>query len=260
MSILRETSIVPRGTLKFLATFGGKNPYGEPIWRLVVASDVWIKRWGVYRDWDKNLSVAERGGLNLEFSPDRVAAVNADFGGQTVSLGEAAPVDVMHYNNKPEREVVECREVHLYPNLKGWVVEKWFPAGSKMIGSREEWESYKAADGMTSINGEYPERGEYVMIYGPYNYLPTEDQLRTWIGKYHNDLNLLTGTVEQRALAADAEFNDVEDEKWKKNRAEYNYMMADVWKTVAKSGSLGISRFRQQLAKQAGVTEHIGIL
>lgn len=260
MSILRSTGIVPRGTEKFLEVFGGKNPYGQPIWRLVVASDVWIKRWGVYRDWDKNLSVAERGGMNFSPSPDRLVEVNADLAGNTVSMGQAPPIDVVRYQNKPTREVVECREVHLYPNLKGWIVEKWFPAGSKMVGTREEWESFKAADGVTPINGEYPERGEYVMIYGPYNYLPAEDQLRTWIGKYHNDLGLLTGTQQQRALAADAEFNDRESVRWQKERAEYNYMMSNTWKTIANSSSLGISRFRQQLAKQAGITEHIGIL
>ena len=43
--------IVPSATQRFLTSYGGKNPFGKPQWRLLVGSDRLVKESGVYRDW-----------------------------------------------------------------------------------------------------------------------------------------------------------------------------------------------------------------
>jgi hypothetical protein len=109
--------IVPSATQRFLTSYGGKNPFGKPQWRLLVGSDRLVKESGVYRDWAPGLSTAEKGGLNFQPNPD------------------APGCNFSRHDNRPLRVVTEMREVKKYPHARvdsGEVVpclELWHPGG-----------------------------------------------------------------------------------------------------------------------------------
>ena len=57
--------IVPRAIQEFLTRYGGKSPFEQPQWRLLVGSDRLVKEAGVYRDWADGLTTAEKGGMRF---------------------------------------------------------------------------------------------------------------------------------------------------------------------------------------------------
>ena len=258
MSFIKETQVVPSNLQSYLTRLGGKNPYGKPNWRLVFSHDVWVKEAGVYRDWDENLTTAERGGFNFEQTEEKMYA---QIGGKAFEeLGEQPQWAALRHDNKPIRTVVEVRENQRYPMLDGWIMELWFPAFK--YGSPEHWYSFKAVDGATSMLGEYPHEGDYEMIYGPYPRQPSIAQMELWVRKYHVDREnmRMTGTPKQRAIEYVDRYERHQKEQWGKRRLEYQAEMMDIWKSVATSGSLEMNRYRQELATQAGQTSHVGTL
>lgn len=232
--------VVPRATERFLKSYGGKNPFGGPKWRLIVASDRMIKEAGVYRDWAEGLSTAEKGGLNFQPNPD------------------APGCNFERFGNRPIRVVTEMREVRKYPQSEGWILERWFPASS--YGTQAEWYSYKAIDGFTPMLGPYPECGDYEFVVGPWLHVPSIDVLERRISEYTNAQANKKGTPESRAAEYMQRYREQEELDEKKRKAEYALMMADHLSPM-KSGSLAASRWRQDLARQTGnANEHIGIL
>lgn len=232
--------VVPQATQRFLTRFGGKTPYGQPHWRLIVGSDRMVKEAGVWRDWADGLSTAEKGGLNFSPNPD------------------APGCNFHRHTNKPIRVVTEMREVCKYPHAQGWVLEKWFPASS--YGTQAEWYSYKAVDGFTPMLGPYPERGDYEMAYGPWGKIPTTDVLQKYIGMYASGINNRRGSPESRAQEYLLRYQYEEEQAETKRKAEYEAMMRDHISPLH-SSSLAASRWRQDLAARTGNgNEHIGIL
>ena len=226
--------IVPSSTARFLVSFGGRNPFDKPQWRLLVSSDRRVKESGVYRDWAAGLSTAEKGGLNFEGCRFR------------------------RHDNRPLRVVTEMREVRKYPHVEGWILERWFPASS--YGTQAEWYSYKAVDGFTPMLGPYPECGDYEMVYGPWAKAPSTDTLQGLISKYSHGVNSRRGTAESRAQEYLLRYQYEEEQAELKRKAEYEAMMRDHISPLH-SGSLAASRWRQDLARRTGNGhEHIGIL
>jgi hypothetical protein len=231
---------VPRATERFLVSYGGKNPFGKPKWRLVVASERLIKEAGVYRDWAEGLSTAEKGGLNFSPNPD------------------APGCNFQRYDNKPIRVVTEMREVRKYPQAEGWILENWWPASR--YGTREEWHSYKAVDGITPMLGPYPECGDYEFIFALGLRLPTIATLESHISKYVNTQANKKGTPEQRAREYMQRYQEQLEQEEQKRTLEYEAQFRDHL-TPLHSGSLAASRWRQELAARTGNrNEHIGIL
>lgn len=218
--------VVPSDVKEFLRVYGGVNPYGKPLFRLIVASDRLVKEAGVYRDWDKNLAVAERGGL-----PGT--------------------------HNKPTRVVTEMREVCKYPHMEGWILEKWFPAST--YGTRDTWEGFVAVDGFTPCLGPYPAEGDYEVLLGPWPRVPSLSTLRSVIRGNVAAIENRSGTPESRAreYINRKEFEDKQKEDARKK--EMNAQFADSLSPM-NSSSLVASRWRNDLAKRAGITEHIGIV
>jgi hypothetical protein len=232
--------IVPKAIQEFVTNYGGKNPFDQPKWRLLVGSDRLVKEAGVYRDWAEGLTTAEKGGMRFE--------PRADMPG----------VNFSRYDNKPIRVVTEMREVRKYPHAAGWVLEKWFPISA--YGTQEEWYSYKAVDGFTPMLGPYPERGDYEMIYGPWLKIPSTDVLQKLIASYSSGIDNRKGTPESRAQEYLLRYQYEEEVAERKRKEEYAAMMDDHLSPM-KSGSLAASRWRQELAARTGHSnEHIGIL
>ncbi len=232
--------VVPRALQQCLTSFGGSNPYRQPQWRLLIASDRRVKESGVYRDWATGLSTAEKGGLNFQPNPN------------------APGCNFSRHDNRPLRVVTEMREVRKYPQAEGWVLEKWFPASS--YGTQAEWSSYKAVDGYTPMLGPYPERGDYEMVFGPWFKAPSSDVLQRLIAQYSAGINARRGTAAGRAQEYLLRYQYEEEQAEAKRKQEYDAMMQDHLSPLH-SGSLAASRWRQDLARRTGNgNEHIGIL
>ena len=230
--------VVPRATERFLTSFGGRNPFGQPKWRLIVASDRMIKESGVYRDWQDGLSTAEKGGLN--FSP----------------AADVPGLNFQRYENKPIRVVTEMREVRKYPQSEGWVLEHWLPATA--YGSREEWHSYKAIDSVTPMLGPYPERGDWEFAYGPWLHVPSIDVLERRISEYTSTQANRKGSPESRAREYMQRYQEQEEMAEAKRKLEYEAEMKDKLSPM-NSSSLAASRWRNEMAARIGIREHVGI-
>lgn len=233
------THIVPRATERFLKSYGGKNPFGQPKWRLVVSEERLVREAGYWSDWAEGLTTKEKGGLN--FTP----------------LPEQQGVAYQRYQNKPIRVVTEIRETPKYPHCSGWILESWFPAS--IYGTPDDWYSYKANDGITPMLGQYPECGDYEMQYGPWEKLPSTDTLQGLISKYSSSMANRKGTPFARAVEYLQRAEYEAQRKEAKRKEEYEAMFRDVLSPMS-SSSLEASRWRQDLARRVGNRSHVGIL
>ena len=230
---------VPRETQRFLKRYGGVNPFGLPKWRLIVSSERLIKEAGVWKDWAEGLTTKEKGGLNFS------------------ALSGQPGVAYQRYQNKPIRVVTEVRETQKYPQADGWILESWFPASS--YGTPAEWYSYRADDGITPMLGPYPECGDYEMQYGPWEKMPSIDTLQAHISQYSSSIANRKGTPWARAVEYVQRAEYAKEKEEQRFREEAAAQFNDVL-TPMKSSSLAASRWRNQLAQRAGITEHIGII
>lgn len=119
------TRDTPRAVEREITRYGGLNPHGQPMWRVVLAQNVREQSFGTMR---------------------HMPRVSAD----------ADITDI-----EPERfesgEFWQPR--YLNP---GWILERWFPPAA--WGSQEEWEQATSEDGVTRLKGEWPRHGEYFMV------------------------------------------------------------------------------------------------
>jgi hypothetical protein len=116
----------PRALREEITRYGGRNPFGGPNWRVVVAEDVIEYSRGIMRS-----------------MPD----VSAD----------ADVTDI-------EPEKVEEGEFWTprYPGVHGWILERWFPP--EAWGEQDDWRLAAGEDGLTPMMGEWPRHGEYYMV------------------------------------------------------------------------------------------------
>lgn len=228
----------PLAMQRFIKSFGGTNPYGQPKWRLVVAGEIFVREAGVWRDWADGLTTAEKGGLNFTPNPD-IPGVN-----------------YQRYENTPDRVVTEIRDTRKYPESEGWILERWFPAST--FGTQENWYAQKSIDGLTPCLGPYPERGDYEFCYGPWEQLPTTDVIQLRISQYTAQINNRTGTPESRLRDYMYRFEYNQRIAEEKRKKEYEAMFKEEL-TPMNSSSLAASRWRNDLAARTGLRSHVGI-
>lgn len=116
---------VPKDLQREITRYGGVNPHGGPNFRVVWAENV------------------------LEQS----------FGQMTHLPRVSADADITDL--EPERYESGEFWTPRYMN-RGAILERWAPASS--FGSKYDWESEVAADGVTRMMGEFPRHGGYFMI------------------------------------------------------------------------------------------------
>ena len=102
MSITDPTNDAPKSLQAAIARIGGKNPYGEPMWRVVLAQHCIARRGGILHD--------------LGDGNQSVFAVGAK--GKIV---EAKIFDSMTSGTL---------DLPKYDCADGWIVERWFPAST----------------------------------------------------------------------------------------------------------------------------------
>jgi hypothetical protein len=220
----------PESIQEFLENYGGRTPNGEPMWRLVLCSSVYWKLAGDFKIWDERVPLNERGGIDMWH------------GGKQF---DTRPIRV-------ESGMVERRK---YPHIEGWILQKWFPSS---FYSKAFWEAPENAmfDGTPKL-GPWPQFGDYELMSGPYERVPTTDKLRDEIAEYHNRIETAPASIEQRTLLALAAAQEEEDQYAARLDAKLDAFIRDR-STYIKSSSLEAGRIRTELAKRCGITEHVG--
>ena len=256
---------IPRAIKLALAKFGGRNLYGEPIYRLIRAEDRTIRAPGEWNIWGENVSLDDRGGLGIDVLQKMLMQYRA-------TIEAALEKESMHeceklakqFNGQFE-EVLRSKlsaapisvvrgmmDVPLYP-YEGFILEKWHPV--EHYGPPDEWNRL-TFDGMPAA-GPYPEFGDYELLAGPTPYMPTIEQLEEAIRHNFRDVQtrprssqervrLLLERAEQATKAKDRAIRDKADAFRKDTGALMNRL------------SLGAGRVRQELADRAGVKGHHG--
>ena len=228
MSIIDPTNDAPKATQAAIARIGGNNPYGKPMWRVVLAQNCIVKRGGIQRELD-----------NGEQS--------------IVTVGPGGRVIESKVHSSVTSGVLE---VPRYNCADGWIVEKWFPAST--WGTPDQWRSEKSADGMRILQEEYPAEGRYWMMMGPFDHIPD-------LGDLENAIAMHKESMQSQPSNYDAYFRQVmRDEEYARKKAkdklvaELNYRRKNELVPVLKSTSLEAQRFRNQLTEQTGLREHLG--
>lgn len=121
------TRDTPRALLAELTRYGGLNPFGEPVFRVVLAQNVKEQTFGTMR--------------------------------------HMPLIDVDAVDDVPEVEPESFSSGELWVpryDQVGWILERWFPAHA--WGSQFDWEHETAQDGFTRLKGAFPRQGDYQMV------------------------------------------------------------------------------------------------
>jgi len=230
---VRRDGIAPRYIRDLLLRVGGKNPYGEPMYRVVLAESCTSTVGGLWHDWEDNLSLAERGGM---VSTDEGMAPSA---------------------HRPQRVVAEMRKVPRYPDMSGWILQRWYPV--HMYGvSQQWWEGQRVPGSNVPLLGPYPERGVYEKVSGAgLHQPPALSRLEEAIHKIESGLENQKGTLATRILERtnqlleSAEKIRLQQKQVMKERIrEHNF--------PHRGSSLAAGRLRSRLAERAGLRSHVG--
>lgn len=253
----------PAAVSDFLFRFGGKTPYGTPMYRMVLAETVGQWEGGEWWDWPEHATMAERGGLDYGATESGLVLLGAD-------------------PNKPERVVVECRVVERYPGIEGWILERWIPPSA--FGSKDTWEkmTLKSRPDIPLL-GPFPSEGaydvcavwqeevgsglmlnqakltEHGMMSKSLREVPPLAVLEKAVMWCENrpDKTLLGMTAEARIKARLNIWLVNEQDRRARRKAENLARIKDHMKPYW-SPTLEAGRLREELAKKAGIRSHVG--
>jgi hypothetical protein len=226
---IRGVERVPREIEEYLLTVGGRTPFNEPMWRLALARNVIWKVAGG-KVWRENLTVSERGGFDLF---------------------EGRP-----YDNQPLRdESGKLVEQQRYPHLQGWILQRWFPPSAY---NKAQWFAPENClpDGTPKL-GPFPQYGDYEMLGGPVERIPGKQELYDFISSYYRGLEARSGTVESRVREAMNAAEHARQREEQKTLTFVNEYIRDKCSYLY-SSSLEAGRAREEVARRAGIREHVG--
>jgi hypothetical protein len=189
-----------------LREYGGLSPDGQPIWRLVLAQNCRVRCFGTMN----------------HVAPGVVENMPED----------AKPTDII-----PDR--IEEGEFWIPRyTVKGWILQRWFPASS--WGTRQNWEGQRAKDGRTRLLAAWPQRGDYMMMpCGPFKSIESAGDLKAAIRCYNiqqrrNPVNWENYMRAQQALE-EAERQQLADQYAEEIAAEHRLGYASVLRSVSES-------------------------
>jgi hypothetical protein len=212
---------VPVSLNRELARYGGWNPFGLPLWRVVLAANVLEQSFGQMAHMPR-LSAAADADLN-EIEPDRFTSGEM----WTPKYG-----------------------------ARGFGLERWFPASA--WGGRWEWEHETSRDGTTRLKGEFPRHGDYYMVGDEWHprLLPADAwklEIQRWMARQAS-LNgdpaaLLRENLYAHRLKEERRREVYEEEVNRIHRAVVDPMLATIGSTA--------QRVREQVALDMGWTGHL---
>lgn len=226
--MLNPEQDTPKAYRDAMLRIGGKNPYGKPMWRVVLAQNCTRKSSGILHHLPTGeISIFEVDGKGQVHSKPSV--------GDRVDSGTF--------------------ELPRYP-VEGWIVERWFPAS--MWGTPEEWAAHRSTDGGQMLSSEFPREGDYFLTNGPFEKIPDlgdlENAIAMWEQGHRNRPTNVQGYYKQLL--------DQEEEVRETRRRQLEEKLAYLRKSelvpVLKSGSLEAQSFRNDLQKLIGDSSHLG--
>jgi hypothetical protein len=247
----------PPETDAYLRQIGGVNPFGENIYRLVLAESVVMVVAGEFCDWDESIPVQERFGfvrtsIPLE-EPEPILANVPGQGNKVVGYRTTKEV-MMPSGRQPDRVVMGTREVPRYTVFNGWLVERWYPAS--MWGTPEAWSEKTLPDG-TALLGPYPTFGDYDGVVGPWPEVPGRHVLRAAVSYVEDKIENQEDSPAARLLKRINRATDEYEKRSTKNQEELTKYIKDKTSFLL-SGSLEAGRLRTQAAERAGLRHHVG--
>ncbi len=222
----------PKAVQSALTVFGGTNPYGKPIWRVVLAQEQTVKRGGIF---------VERGEGDI----------------QTIRF-EPLPDGTykqVYVPVSPKSVKQGILEVPKYP-ARGWILERWWPPS--MFGSKEVWERQKAQDGLTPLMGPFPSEGDYWLHGGPWQQIPH-------LGDMLNAIAMWEKEISERPADFEAYLNQkIRDHQHAEEKA-YERLVEQLEKyckseigPIFKSTSLEAQHVRNEVQAARGQRSHLG--
>jgi hypothetical protein len=229
----------PEKYVRELTQMGGKNPFGLPMYRLVLIGKVTRKIGGHWEDWPASVPYEARHGI----------LTNEETG---------KPMESPY---KPTWVGDEVREVESYDDpsqWEMWLLERWAPASIEC--PREEWFApHNCINGNPDIPklGPYPNEGRYYWCCGPFEQPPSLSFLADMIAQWNQNRDRterdLAKFVKQRQYEAEQRQEKREQEQFEKTAA----MIRDALSPML-STSLAAGRWRTEMAERAGFRTHIG--
>lgn len=212
-----------------LLSYGGKNPFGLPIWRIVQAQKHIVIRGGEWTDVDANDN-----------------PFLFDCNGDRVALPPTVKSRQFGIMQQP-----------LYP-VRGWVLEQWFPAA--MFGTREWWNSQVHESTKIPLLGPYPHEGEYWMLAGPWKKMPPLQFLKDTIARYEWTMNKRADVDPEIAMRDFVEEQrKAEERELDRYTEEREYAMRHIVQPMMRSTSLAASRYRQEVMRRCGGRSHVAV-
>lgn len=208
-----------------LREYGGVSPDGQPIWRLVLARNCRIRCFGTMN----------------HISQD------------TTKMPEFARATDVVLDRIEDGEFW----VERYRNIKGWILQRWFPAVA--WGPRERWEREKARDGRTRLLAAYPQRGDYMMMpCGPWDSIVEAGDLKAAIRCYNvqQRRNPVNWANHERAMLA---FEEQErQQEVERYAAEMAAAQREQFAGALRTVSTGAQRFRNAVAEMTAGGVNLG--
>lgn len=270
--------LAPRKVRALLAQVAGLNPYKEPLYRMVLAQHVMEWHGGEFWDWPEDAELHDQGGLLFvdELVKKKFIVQPRDEHGVLRGTPEVieceVPVGMVPNPSQPIRRVIESRYVQKYPDLEGWVLQRWRPA--KHWGPRAVWESALYPGTNICVLGPYPERGMYEMatefvipdgegkprLYRNSHYtMPALSNIEEAIAFLEEQRIDHYGSDPQvRMKIRMAEYDARRAAQQRKDSAERRQVIKDLIRPYC-GASLEAQRLRNELAERQGVREHIVI-
>ena len=223
----------PSDVTEKLLRWGGKNPHGQPNWRIIRLELHLVQRAGIWTEHDPGTDMVQ-----FEEKEKHVSYSTREIAPDSIRIG-------MFW-------------VPLY-QVKGWGLERWFPASA--YGSRREWESVLSQDNETPMMGPFPVHGGYFLLSGggPWPEMPLLEDIRAAISQWEN-ADHSHGVVDEEALVRAMQRETLECEE--REQAEYDAFLNEV--TYQRLKHLGfikgnplLSGFRNRLTARTGLTSHV---
>lgn len=258
-------TIIPQEIKRALAKLGGRNLYGEPIYRLIRAEDRTIQAPGEWTIWPEEASLDDRGGLGIQTLQQMLMQHRMVMETALIKESRHECEKLAKQFNSQFEEVLRSKlsaiplrvergmmEIPLYP-YSGFILEKWYPV--EHYGAPSEWNRL-TFDGMPAA-GPYPEHGDYELLAGPTPYMPTIAQLEEAIRQNFRDIQTRPRSSKERVRLL-LERAEQEKERRHLERKAHAHAYSTDSGALMNRLSLGAGRVRQELATKAGLKGHYG--
>lgn len=207
---------------------------GFPVYRMVRSEYVLEKVGGRWNQWDADLDVDDRGGIETDH--------------------EGKPAESHH---RPDRVVVEVRQVQTYSHLDepGWILERWYPAA--FFGSPAAWAENVVAGTNVPLLGPFPSEGRYLKIVGPFPLEPDLSFIEDYIASWEQRRASFPDDVEEHIRNCELAAQEREERR-SEGAVQKNFERMRESVAPLSSTSLEAGRWRSRMFERAGQTAHIG--